>query len=109
MKNDEKVLVISMLLGDREVARVIDGVFEQLVELHKDVNPNLFQQYYNDCFYMKGADTFKQQYDLVCKNDYFCYSKPGVRLIAREYDSGKEIPTLTRDEVISVTSLPLRN
>lgn len=108
MKKDKKVQVISMLLGDKEVARVIDGAFQQLAELHKDINPDLFQQYYNDCFYKTGAKDFETRFKLVEDNNYFCYSKLGVRLIAREFDSGEEIPLLTRDEVVSVTSLSLR-
>ena len=46
--------------------------------------PN-FQNWYDDCFYnIRGAKTFEQRFELVKQGQYFCFSKPALKLIAEE-------------------------
>lgn len=45
--------------------------------------PNLLG-WYNDCFYgIKNSSTFDDRFRLVEKNNYFCFSKPELELVAR--------------------------
>lgn len=80
--------VISLVLADREIARVEEGVFKQLVELDpKNIEllpDNLFQTWYEDCFYgIPNSSTFEERFELVKEQNYFCYSKPKLKLAAR--------------------------
>lgn len=80
--------VISLILADREIARVEEGVFKQLVELDpKNIEllpDNLFQTWYEDCFYgIPNSSTFEERFELAMKQNYFCYSKPKLKLAAR--------------------------
>lgn len=80
--------VISLILADREIARVEEGVFKQLVELspkNMELLPdNLFQTWYEDCFYgIPNSSTFEERFELVKEQNYFCYSKPKLKLAAR--------------------------
>ena len=50
--------VISMILGDEEIARVEEGVFKNIVEpacKWKGVPNTLFKTWYEDCFYGEGV------------------------------------------------------
>ena len=79
--------VISMLLADREIARVEEGVFRILIEPKRgdDLLPdNLYQSWYEDCFYgIENSSTFDERFELVEVQNYFCYSKPKLKLAAR--------------------------
>ncbi len=81
--------VISIMLLGEEWARVVEGKFEVLIE---SKNPRvssrtMLLEYYNDSFYNhKDASTFDQRFQLVKEKKYFCYSKPGLELIARILD-----------------------
>ncbi|MBD5526518.1 MAG: hypothetical protein HDR04_19385 [Lachnospiraceae bacterium] len=80
--------IISMILADREIARVEEGVFKQLVEFgSKNIEllpDNLFQTWYDDCFYgIPKSSTFEERFELVEEQNYFCYSKPKLQLAAR--------------------------
>lgn len=76
--------VIKMILGDKEIARIVDGVFEEKVICNHRFAPN-FRNWYDDCFYnIKGSKSFEERFELVKKNNYFCFSKPSLKLIAEE-------------------------
>ena len=77
--------VISMILADKEVARVEEGQFKNLIEIQNRFVPNnVFSDWYDDCFYgIKNSSTFDDRFRLVKENNYFCYSKPELKLIAR--------------------------
>ena len=77
--------VISMILADKEVARVEEGQFKNLIEIQNCfVSNNVFSNWYDDCFYgIKNSATFDDRFRLVKENNYFCYSKPELKLIAR--------------------------
>lgn len=79
--------VISVLLGGKEVARVEEGVFKNLVEVETKsglTSANIFHDWYNDCFYgIPNSSTFEERFELVKKQNYFCYSKPQLKLAAR--------------------------
>ena len=78
--------IIKMILGENEVARITDGVFENIVICNHPFAPN-FQNWYDDCFYnIRGAKTFEQRFELVKQGQYFCFSKPAVKLIAEEIE-----------------------
>lgn len=82
--------IISMLLGDEEIARVEDGVFKNVVEpanKWEGAPNNLFKTWYEDCFYAKKADTFDERFERAKEQDYFCYSKPHIKLAARTIDA----------------------
>lgn len=80
--------VISIMLADKEVARVVEGKFENLIEPKGSYVPRtVFSEWYNDCFYgIREASTFDQRFQLVQDNNYFCFSKPKLKLIARNLD-----------------------
>lgn len=76
--------VISMILGDEEIARVEEGVFKNIVEPARKwegVSNNLFKTWYEDCFYgIENSSTFEERLELVRKQNYLCYSKPHIQL-----------------------------
>ena len=78
--------VIRMVLGETEVARITDGVFEDLLKSKHEFAPN-FQNWYDDCFYgIKGAKEFEARFEYVKIGNYFCFSKPSLKLIAQEIE-----------------------
>lgn len=75
---------ISMMLAEEEIARIEEGVFKKIMKCNGFFIPN-FEDWYNDSFYnIPNSKTFDQRYELVRNNNYFCYSKPDIRLIARD-------------------------
>ena len=76
--------VISMILGDEEIARVEEGVFKNIVEpacKWEGVSNNLFKTWYEDCFYgIENSSTFEERLELLRKQNYLCYSKPHIQL-----------------------------
>ena len=76
--------VISMILGDEEIARVEEGVFKNSEETAckwEGVSNNLFKTWYEDCFYgIENSSTFEERLELVRKQNYLCYSKPHIQL-----------------------------
>ena len=76
--------VISMILGDREIARIEeDGTFRQLVEFKGMVQPSV-RQLYEDCFYgVPNSSTFDERFEHVRVHNYFCWTKPALQLAAR--------------------------
>lgn len=78
--------VISMFAGEKEIARIEEGKFKQLVETKGPLAPN-FQDWYNNCFYsVANSKSFEERFKLVEENNYFCYSNPHIKLIARTLD-----------------------
>ena len=78
--------VIRMYLGDSEVARVTDGVFEDLVNSKHPFAPN-FKEWYDACFYhLPGEVTFEERFEFVKCGHYFCYLKPSLKLVAEEIE-----------------------
>ena len=78
--------VIRMILGETEVARITDGVFEDLLQCKHEFAPN-FENWYDDCFYnIRGSKEFGARFELVKQGHYFCFSKPSLKLIAEETD-----------------------
>ena len=77
--------VISLVLADKEVARVEEGVFKNLIEIKGSHIPNdILKQWYDDCFYnIKNSSTFDERFELVKEQNYFCFSKPKLQLAAR--------------------------
>ena len=76
---------IKLFLGEREVGRAYADRFLNMVP------PNPFginsRRWYDDCFYgIDGSDTFAQRFKLVTENNYMCFSKPTLKLIACEVD-----------------------
>lgn len=84
--------VISMELGGKEIARIEEGVFIPLIDCRGRFQPNL-TDWYEDCFFgVKNSSSFEERFKRVEENDYFCYSKPALKLIAKitkEDPSGK--------------------
>ncbi|MCR5517274.1 MAG: hypothetical protein K6F17_01715 [Lachnospiraceae bacterium] len=77
--------VISMMMGTIEVAKIEDGKFTNIVKNSSGLIPS-FIQLYDDCFYgIPHSNTFEERYSLVTKNNYFCYTKPTLKLIAKEF------------------------
>ena len=78
--------VIRMILGEKEVARVTEGVFEDLLQNRHPFAPN-FQNWYDESFYgIPCARTFEERYVMVKHGQYFCFSKPALKLVAEEID-----------------------
>lgn len=78
--------VIRMILGEREVARVTENGFQDLLNNRHPFAPN-FQNWYDESFYnIPGARTFEDRYALVKHGQYFCFSKPALKLVAEEID-----------------------
>ena len=76
--------VIRMYLGEREVARITDGVFEDLVNSNHPFAPD-FRVWYDECFYHLQAEvTFEERFELAKCGQYFCFSKPSLKLVAEE-------------------------
>lgn len=75
--------MISMLLGDQEIARIDEeGKFSQLVEFKGLVQPSV-RQLYEDCFYeVPNSSTFDERFELVRVHNYFCWTKPVLQLAA---------------------------
>lgn len=75
--------VISMLLGDWEIARIEEGKFTYITEFKGVSNPDVVGLY-NDCFYdVPNSSTFDERFELVREHKYFCWSKPALQLVAR--------------------------
>ena len=76
--------VISVILGDREIARIDEeGNFKQLVEFKGLAQPSV-RQLYEDCFYgVPNSSTFDERFELVKVHKYFCWTKPNLQLAAR--------------------------
>ena len=75
--------VISMFLGDWEIARVEEGKIRQLAEFKGISQPNV-SQLYEDCFYdVPDSSTFDERFELAREHKYFCWSKPALKLVAR--------------------------
>ena len=76
--------VISMILGDQEIARIDEeGRFTQMVEFKGLVQPSALQLY-EDCFYgVPNSSTFDERFELVRVHNYFCWTKPTLQLAAR--------------------------
>ena len=79
--------VISMMLAGEEIARIEEGKFTYVIEPKGgSLAPN-FVNWYNDCFYgIPHSSTFEERFKLVEENNYFCFSKPKLKLIAKEID-----------------------
>ena len=76
--------IIRMILGEEEIARITDGKFENILICNHYLAPN-FHNWYDDCFYgIAHSRTFEQRFDLVKQKQYFCYSKPSLKLVAEE-------------------------
>lgn len=76
--------IIKMILGDKEIARITDGRFENILICDHPFAPN-FQEWYNNCFYgIEVAQTFEERYELAKAGHYFCYSKPFLQLVVEE-------------------------
>jgi len=76
--------VIRLMLQDTEIARVEDGEFKNTMT-PVGICPPDFYQWYNDSFYgIKNARTFEERFEAVKNNQYFCYTKPHLKLIAEE-------------------------
>lgn len=89
---DKKVYIISLILGDEELAQVVNGEFKQLKPVKwPNASPDLYKQWYEDCFYgKKDSATFDQRVEKVRQHDYFCYSKPHLKLTLQELDSDEK-------------------
>lgn len=84
--------MIKLILGGREVARVEEGIFKNTLICNHPFAPD-FKKWYADCFYnLENANTFEQRYNLVKLGQYFCFSKPALKLEAID---------LPRDNIIS--------
>ncbi len=78
--------VISLILADKEVARVEEGRFNQIVETKGRFAPN-FAEWYDACFFgIANSETFDERFERVRENNYFCFKKPALKLIARNID-----------------------
>ncbi len=76
--------IIRLLIGGSEIARVTDGIFSNTITPMGICPPN-FAQWYEDCFYgLKGTRTFEERFEAVKSGNYFCYSKPCLKLEAVE-------------------------
>lgn len=76
--------VIKLLIKDEEIARVVDGKFSTTIKPVGVCPPN-FNRWYEDCFYgIKNARTFEERFEAVKAGNYFCYSKPQLKLVAEE-------------------------
>lgn len=76
--------VIKLMIKDEEIARVEDGVFSNTIT-PVGICPPKFSQWYEDCFYgIKGTRTFEERFEAVKAGNYFCYSKPQLKLEAEE-------------------------
>ena len=76
--------IIKMILGEKEIARIIDGKFVNIVVCNHPFAPN-FQKWYEDCFYgIENAQSFEVRFEFVKIGQYFCYSKPSLKLMAEE-------------------------
>lgn len=78
--------VIKMMIGGHHIATISDHGMETFIKPHMYA-PNL-DEWYGACFYsIPHSDTFEQRYDLVVQNNYFCYLKPSLKLVAEDVDS----------------------
>ena len=76
--------IIKMISGEHELARITDGVFTNTILCRHPFSPN-FKEWYDDCFFgIENAETFEQRYEHAKNGNYFCYSKPSVRLVIEE-------------------------
>ena len=76
--------VIKLMIKDEEIARVEDGKFFTTIKPVGVCPPN-FNQWYEACFYgIKNARTFEERFEAVKAGNYFCYSKPQLKLVAEE-------------------------
>ena len=75
--------IISMMIKDQEIARVSKDGLQAFINLNSPLAPKL-QDWYNASFYgIKNAKTFEERWDRVEENNYFCYLKPHLVLVAR--------------------------
>lgn len=99
--------VISMVLDDREFARVEEGgIFKNIIEpVGGELLPsNLFQQLYEDCFYgIPNSSTFDERFELARANNYFCWRKPALQLVARTLK--EEMPAVEDEIRTSIKSV----
>mgnify|MGYP003293953904 CR=1 FL=1 len=73
-----------MILGKKEIARITDGRFENILVCDHQFAPD-FQNWYDNCFYgIKNAHTFEERFELAKAGQYFCYSKPSLKLVVEE-------------------------
>ena len=81
-----KVKCIKLFLGEREVGRAYADRFVNMVP------PGPFmpdvRQWFDDCFFHieSGSGDFEERWKLVEENNYFCFSKPSLKLYACESD-----------------------
>ena len=78
--------IIKMILGGKEVAKVTDGVFENILICNHKFAPDFHSWYDNSFYNIKNSRTFEERFELVKQNNYFCFSKPSLILIAEEID-----------------------
>lgn len=96
--------VISMILSDREIARIDEeGNFKQLVEFKGLAQPSV-RQLYEDCFYgVPNSSTFDERFELVRVHKYFCWTKPTLQLAARTLK--KEVSMVENEIRTSIKSV----
>lgn len=78
--------VIRMILGGKEIARITENGFQDLLNNPHSFAPNLMN-WYDESFYgIPCAKTFEERYVMVEHGQYFCFSKPALKLVAEEID-----------------------
>ena len=81
-----KVKCIKLFLGEREVGRACADRFVNMVPPDPfDINS---KYWYDDSFFgiETGSADFEERWKLVEANNYFCFSKPTLKLYACEVD-----------------------
>lgn len=64
------------MLGDKERARITDGVFTNSISCRNEFSPN-FKEWYDDCFFgIENAQTFEERFEHALNGNYFCFTKP---------------------------------
>lgn len=81
-----KVKCIKLVLGEREVGRAYEGRFVNMVPANPfGINS---KSWYDNSFFgiERGNADFEERWKLVEGNNYFCFSKPTLKLFACEVD-----------------------
>lgn len=86
LKMAKTVKMIKMMIGNKELARITDGVFTNIIPCRHEFSPD-FRAWYDDCFFeIENAQTFEERFEHVLNGNYFCFTKPSVKLVAEEAD-----------------------
>ncbi len=81
-----KTKCIKLFLGEHEIGRAYEDRFQCLLEPGPFM-PDI-RQWYDDSFFSieSGSGDFEERWKLVEGNNYFCFSKPTLKLYACEVD-----------------------